>query len=134
MMNLTRLYLGRNRLRTLPQSLSKLSSMQELRVDRNHLTHFPTCILSLHSMRRLSLSHNKIDRLPSGINRLIGLTELSVDNNKVSGLGVSGLEMCVLSRLRGDSYASDFTSSSRYLCEHASLLLSLRGRSELVCR
>jgi len=74
------LYLGGNRLTSLPAELGRVTSLVSLVVSDNELTALPRTLTSLSSLQSLSLHNNRLATLPPDIIRL-PLVELSLRNN-----------------------------------------------------
>ena len=65
----------------LPDTLGKLSKLEELDLGRNGLRSLPPQVASLRGLRRLALDYNSIRELPSFVGDLPNLRELSVNAN-----------------------------------------------------
>jgi len=93
------LNIGRNHLKSLPDELGQLSTLNVVWAEDNELSSFPLCLLGLTNLRRLRLSGNRIDTLPDDINRLNKLQDFALDNNKLGGLPQSIGELTLLESL-----------------------------------
>lgn len=67
--------------RPLPETLGKLSSLEELDLGRNGLTELPKQVASLKGLKKLGLDYNEIGVLPSFVGNLTNLRELSLNSN-----------------------------------------------------
>ena len=74
------LYLGGNRLSSLPAELGHVTSLVSLVLSDNQLTSLPRSLCNLHRLQSLSLHNNQLSTLPPDICRL-PLVELSLRNN-----------------------------------------------------
>jgi Leucine-rich repeat (LRR) protein len=74
--------LSSNALNKLPQSISRLSSLQTLSVDRNRLSILPA--FTLKRLSSLSAASNKISILPASIAECIELTTIDMTDNPLS--------------------------------------------------
>jgi len=74
------LYLGGNRLASLPAELGHVTSLVSLVLSDNELTSLPRSLTNLHRLQSLSLHNNQLVALPPDIIRL-PLVELSLRNN-----------------------------------------------------
>ncbi|KKL19913.1 hypothetical protein LCGC14_2460700, partial [marine sediment metagenome] len=75
-----------NRLTTLPKSIMKLESLQELNLWGNELTILPESIGNLKSLQVLDLRMNRLTTLPESIIKLESLQELNLWGNNLSTL------------------------------------------------
>ncbi|KAG5178575.1 leucine rich repeat protein [Tribonema minus] len=83
---LLHLNLGRNQLRTLPQELGLVSTLETLWLDDNLLDEFPLPVTELTRLTELRLSGNGIPSVPAAIARLTALTTLALDHNELTAL------------------------------------------------
>jgi len=74
------LYLGGNRLTSLPTELGWVRSLVSLVLSDNQLTALPRSLINLARLQSLSLHNNRLATLPPDIIRL-PLVELSLRNN-----------------------------------------------------
>jgi len=74
------LYLGGNRLCSVPVELGHVTSLVSLVLSDNQLTSLPRSLTNLHRLQSLSLHNNQLATLPPDIIRL-PLVELSLRNN-----------------------------------------------------
>ncbi len=79
--NLKKLYLRNNDLSSLPPEIGKLNSLQELYLHDNHLTILPPEIGKLKNLKKLYLSNNDLSSLPPEIGKLNSLQELYLHDN-----------------------------------------------------
>ena len=89
---------GRN-LRTLPESIGNLRSLQKLYLSNNNLEHLPESIGNLRSLKTLDLSENSLQTLPDFIGNLRSLTLLDLTNNSLQTLPESIGNLHALERL-----------------------------------
>jgi hypothetical protein len=83
--NLVVLDLSFNLLETLPEAISKLTSLQELYLSNNKLSSLPESIGSLSSLRVIKANNNVLTTLPS-IGSLKNLEKLLLNNNVLTSL------------------------------------------------
>lgn len=81
---------------SLPQELTRLTKLEDLRAAYLLLTPFPEVLLQLTTLQKLDLDGNAFTFLPSAITQLHNLQELSLGQNKLAELPS---ELCSLSRL-----------------------------------
>ena len=84
----------------LPDEVTELTEMQELRLDYNSLTELPTSIIKLKNLIRLHLNDNKLTKLPSEIGDLKELRRLDVSYNQLVSLPTSIQKLNQLEELR----------------------------------
>ncbi|XP_055334048.1 leucine-rich repeat-containing protein 58-like [Paramacrobiotus metropolitanus] len=75
------LYLGGNRLSSVPEEIGYLDNLQALHLNGNELEALPPSIANLSQLKSLSLHQNRLSALPSEIIRLDNLRELSLREN-----------------------------------------------------
>ncbi|MDE5087098.1 MAG: leucine-rich repeat domain-containing protein [Trichodesmium sp. St16_bin2-tuft] len=97
--NLTELILYRNQLTSLPESIGKLSNLTELYLDDNQLTSMPESIIKLSNLTQLYLGNNQLTSLPASITKLSNLTGLYLDDNQLTSLPESIIKLSNLTRL-----------------------------------
>ncbi|XP_011071945.1 plant intracellular Ras-group-related LRR protein 1-like [Sesamum indicum] len=75
-----------NELHGLPHSIGKLTNLETLNLSSNFsdLTELPDTIADLTSLKELDLSNNQIHALPDTFGRLVNLTTLNVDQNPLA--------------------------------------------------
>ncbi len=76
--NLKNLYLGKNKLSTLPVSFSQLSKLEILNLEKNNFTDFPIVICDLPELKQLILNRNNLTVLPYSIGKLTKLEFLDI--------------------------------------------------------
>ena len=76
-----RLDLRRKGFSRIPDAVTKLTEVQELKLDDNNLTELPTSINKLKNLIRLNLNRNKLTELPPEIGDLMKLRTLDVSEN-----------------------------------------------------
>ncbi|CAN4088062.1 unnamed protein product [Withania somnifera] len=88
LVNLKRLSLSFNKLRSLPTSIGELKSLRLLDVHFNELHVLPLSVGNLTNLEILNLSNNFSDltKLPDTIGDLINLKELDLSNNQIHEL------------------------------------------------
>ncbi len=96
---LGRLYLHKNQLTSLPDSIGGLSNLTYLALDDNQLTFLPDSIGYLSALRVLDLSNNQLTSLPDLIGGLSNLTVLALDDNQLTSLPNSFGNMSALESL-----------------------------------
>ncbi len=75
------LYLSRNRLSDLPESITNLSNLTTLDLSGNRLKNLPESITKLSNLTKLYLSENRLSNLPESITKLSNLTILNLNEN-----------------------------------------------------
>jgi Leucine-rich repeat (LRR) protein len=75
-----------NELRSLPDSLGRLTQLQFLYVDHNKLTRLPHTIQQLRELQMLSASNNRLAELPEELGECVQLQTLQVSHNKLRSL------------------------------------------------
>lgn len=93
------LWLHKNRLESLPDSIGNLKSLKGLRLFENKLKTIPESIGNLNSLIWLSLSDNKIQTLPESIGNLSSLENLNIAKNLIRKLPNSILKLPKLKTL-----------------------------------
>ncbi|MFX1399154.1 MAG: hypothetical protein ACFFAS_19185, partial [Promethearchaeota archaeon] len=91
--------LSNNKLTSLPESITKLASLQRLNLRRNQLSTLPESIGNLTSLTSLLLSANKLTSLPESIGNLSSLQKLSIWDNQLTTLPESIGNFSSLQRL-----------------------------------
>lgn len=69
-----------------PQDLTKLIKLNELRLNKNKLTQIPTSLTTISTLMSLDLSDNQISQLPLEIKNLTNLQLLDLSNNQLTSL------------------------------------------------
>ena len=82
--NLQYLGYGGRMMGTLPDSISKLSSLTNLFLANNGLQEFPRSLLEITTLKYLTLSHNQIPAIPEDIERLENLKGLGLAGNPLA--------------------------------------------------
>ncbi|KAK3770937.1 hypothetical protein RRG08_032871 [Elysia crispata] len=90
---LTFLNLNGNQLKTLPQEICNLVSIQHLSVDNNQITELPIEFCALTTLEEFHAAGNKLTSLPLEIGYLISLEKLYLQRNKIRELP-EGLGKC----------------------------------------
>ena len=138
---LTDLFLGRNQLVSLPDSIGNLRHLRILRIEHNQLTSLsdsicnlvslkyldvsnnklvslPDSIGNLHRLEFLVASHNLLESLPESFGNLTDLTSLNLCNNQLKSLPDSIINLSRLNYVLLDGYFSYIPTNfpvSRYL-------------------
>ena len=94
--SLERLWVSHNKLSSLPPQLDQLTSLREVFLHRNNLEEIPLSLCKLPSLQLLWLNNNKIISIPNAISQLTSLKRLHLDNNFIKNFP-DGL--CELSEL-----------------------------------
>jgi len=79
--NLKILDLSVNQLRSFPDKLNELPSLQELYLANNILSVIHSNIVKVQTLKILDLSNNSIDKIPIDFKNLVNLQVLRLDNN-----------------------------------------------------
>lgn len=88
LINLQKLSVHLNKLRSLPASICEMRSLRHLDVHFNEIRSLPYAIGKLTSLETLNLSSNFADltALPETIGDLVNLRELNISNNQIHAL------------------------------------------------
>ena len=86
-------------LKSLPESIGDISSLQNLFLQKNELTSLPNSFGNLKSLQTLALGENKLNSLPDSIGNLISLKEFNAPNNRLTTLPGSFGKMKALEEL-----------------------------------
>ncbi len=78
--------LSRDKLKTVPTDVFKLSKLQVLNLSHNNLKQLPAEIGLLTNLQQLNLSNNNLKELPTSIGDLINLTYLGLNRNLIEAL------------------------------------------------
>jgi len=90
---LLRLDLFKMELARLPDSMAKLSNLQELNISDNRLMELPHGMGSMRSLMRLEANQNQLTQLPKRIGNLPALTEINLENNQLTALPESMMNL-----------------------------------------
>jgi Leucine-rich repeat (LRR) protein len=82
--SLEELYLRDNKLNCIPDSFGNLTKLRILDLSFNELLGLPESVGALVSLEELNLERNALISLPSSMERLVNLKELQVDQNKLN--------------------------------------------------
>ena len=85
--NVKDLILTNNAIKTVPDCVGNLASLQSLQISRNHLINLPTTVGQLRNLKGLYCAHNKLTTLPATLSDLSGLLErVDVSHNSINTL------------------------------------------------
>jgi Leucine-rich repeat (LRR) protein len=73
--------LPKSKIKTLPETITKLQNLEELDLGRNALTAVPDHVAALKGLKRLKLDYNTIHEIPPFVGELKNLQELSICSN-----------------------------------------------------
>ena len=83
---LTQMVLSDNMLKTLPDSIGQLGSLEVLYLRGNKLVYLPDSIGQLQNLHRLDVKNNMLENLPSTISRLPHLLAIDASSNDLREL------------------------------------------------
>ena len=83
---LVAMHVQRNKLKTLPESLGKLSSLLNLRINNNELSQLPESIGQLENIATFHAYNNQLESLPKSLGNLKNLPSLYAWNNSLTEL------------------------------------------------
>lgn len=86
LVNLEKLYLGKNNLKTLPKSIGNLKKLKILSVQYNEITSLPDEIGEMTNLKQITLNQNRLQTLPSTIGKLKNLEILELKFNQLTSL------------------------------------------------
>ena len=86
--SLEKLILYHNIIKSIPDSLGCLQSLQYLDLSRNQLTYIPNAVCQLSQLQSLVVNNNKLVSLPEEIGELTNLMQLDVSCNEIAHLPV----------------------------------------------
>lgn len=66
MVKLTHIYLGNNKLSSIPDELGQLTNLEVLCAPHNFITDIPSAVSALKRLTQLNLSRNRIKNVPYG--------------------------------------------------------------------
>ncbi|EQC37062.1 hypothetical protein SDRG_05289 [Saprolegnia diclina VS20] len=101
--DLYKLDLSYNQLRSLPEALRELAGLKWLKVKDNQLTRLPASLGSLQLLVYLDVSDNRLNDVPEFVGDLLQLRELCVTSNTISSLPSSLGRLEHLETLRLDN-------------------------------
>ncbi len=86
LVNLEKLYMGRNNLKYLPASIGELKNLKILQVQFNEIESLPEELCEMTSLEQLWLNQNDLRRLPESFGSLKNLEVLQVKYNQLDSL------------------------------------------------
>lgn len=87
------LNLANNNLENIPKSIIKLSKLQRIYISSNKFLYFPTILLKLKSLKFIDIHNNSLKKIPVSINDLQNLERLELDSNDIRNLPPSILKL-----------------------------------------
>lgn len=94
--NLNILKLGKNKIASVPEGISKLIFLQELDLGKNKLAIFPSGLVELINLKKLVLNQNYIEGIPFMIKNLQKLEYLDMWSNNLNSFPESLSELLYL--------------------------------------
>lgn len=90
MLNITRLTLSHNKIKSIPPGLANLTNLEILNLANNHLEEIPVSLSSMPKLRILNLQINRLDSLPRGFGafpviEVLDLTYNNLNENTLPG-------------------------------------------------
>ena len=104
MVNLTRINVAHNHLRSLPDVICELEKLEKIECGDNRVRSVPTHVSRLTSLTLLSLKNNNLRHLPKQLGRCVSLKSLSLNGNDLMGIPE---EICQLENLKRLSIAAN---------------------------
>lgn len=86
LVNLEKLYLGRNNLKYLPAAIGELKNLKILQIQYNELESLPEELSEMTNLEQLWLNQNKLHALPQSLGNLKNLEVLQVKFNRLDSL------------------------------------------------
>lgn len=121
-----------NRIESLPDSITRLSALQILRLDHNQLFQIPNQIGALSNLASLFLSNNQISTIPSTISLLGALQNCDLSFNHLSHLSDDLFQVDSLTSLNlAHNKLSSLSSSISSLTNLLELKLEFNSLTEL---
>ncbi|KRT78254.1 hypothetical protein AMK59_8152, partial [Oryctes borbonicus] len=84
MLNITRLTLSHNKIKSIPPGLANLTNLEILNLANNHLEEIPVSLSSMPKLRILNLQINRLDGLPRGFGAFPVLEVLDLTYNNLN--------------------------------------------------
>lgn len=84
--SLEKLYIGKNQLKALPQSIGNLKNLKLLSAQYNDIDTLPNSIVELENLEQLILNQNKLKYLPDDIGKMKKLEILQLKFNEIKML------------------------------------------------
>ena len=120
------IYLGNNKIHTLPRSYSDLQRLEVLYLGGNQIKIIPEEMSQLRSLTSLNLSANQISHLPSNMAKLKMIRNLALHGNNLTTLPVELLKLNLRElSLRNNPLVNRFAKEFTY---NVPSLLELSGR------
>ncbi len=112
---LKNLWLSYNNLKQLPESFSDLENLEILELRYNHFSSIPQTLTLLESLKYLGLSYNKIDNMPEWVSDFKTLQKLYLSHNKLAEIPDNVCELNLNYRDMGDSFLSQNHLCTKFL-------------------
>jgi len=94
---LERLDLYNNQIETIPPSIGSLKNLKNLQLNNNKIKNVPEELFTLSNLEKLNLSNNKLEAIPTSVGALSNLEELILSYNKIKTIPD---ELCKLPNLK----------------------------------
>jgi uncharacterized protein (TIGR02996 family) len=129
------LHLSFNQIRALPDNIGNLQSLRELDLCHNQLAALPETLAGLQQLRELKLTWNKLSNLPARLDGMYRLRLLDLRANDLHTLPESVTQLRVLERISlGENPSLDIADACRKLAKIPTLRhlsLSMNRLTEL---
>jgi hypothetical protein len=93
------LWVGQNKLVSVPAVVGNLRALQQLWIGHNSLTTLPKELCELRALQELWVEHNRLEDLPPELGQLQTLLVLRVEHNQLATLPIELGELCLLQEL-----------------------------------
>ncbi|KFD61688.1 LOW QUALITY PROTEIN: hypothetical protein M514_04758 [Trichuris suis] len=87
LVQLTELFLYKNKLTTLPSEIGNLVNLRKLGLSENYLTALPDTLAALVGLQALDLRHNRLNEIPPVIYQISSLETLWLRYNRITTVG-----------------------------------------------
>ena len=84
--NLLNIDLSENKIKSLPEEIATISTLQVLKIDQNLITSLPKDLWKLSKLTKLVASNNQIEELPPNFEWLYNLECLQINDNFITRL------------------------------------------------